>query len=176
MLFTDTKIPGAYVIDPERFADNRGFFARAWDSRDLQKKGLPTTLAQCNISYNRAAGTLRGMHYQLAPHAEIKIVRCTMGALYDVIVDLRKDSPAYKHWIGVELTADNRRMLYIPEGCAHGFITLADHTEAYYHVSTHFEPTAYRGVRYNDPAFSIQWPREVAVIAERDATYPDYKA
>ena len=175
MLCSDTKIKGAYVIDPERFPDHRGFFARAWDRRDLEKKGLSTALAQCNISYNKSAGTLRGMHYQLPPHAEIKVVRCTMGALYDVIVDLRKDSPSYRQWAGVELTAENRRMLYIPEGCAHGFITLVENTEAYYHVSAHYEPSAYRGVRYNDPAFGIEWPREVSVIAERDATYPDYK-
>jgi dTDP-4-dehydrorhamnose 3,5-epimerase len=163
------------VIDPERIADQRGFFARIWDRREFEARGLKTTLAQCNISYNGQRDTLRGMHYQAAPHAEAKLVRCTIGAIYDVIIDLRPGSPTLRQWVAVELSADNRRMLYIPEGFAHGFQTLTDQSEVFYQISEFYTPEAGRGVRWNDPAFGIEWPAaEQRILAERDATYADY--
>lgn len=175
MIFTEAPIPGAYVIDPERLEDERGFFARTWCQREFKAHGLNPGLAQCNISYNRRKGTLRGMHYQAVPHAEARLVRCTSGAIYDVIVDLRPDSVTFKRWFPVELTADNRRMLYIPEGLAHGFLTSRDDTEVFYQMSEFYTPGSARGVRWNDPAFGIEWPQEIQVIAERDRNYPDFE-
>ena len=175
MIFTEAPIPGAYVIDPERLEDERGFFARTWCQREFEAHGLNPGLAQCNISYNRRKGTLRGMHYQAVPHAEARLVRCTSGAIYDVIVDLRPDSVTFKRWFPVELTADNRRMLYIPEGLAHGFLTSRDDTEVFYQMSEFYTPGSARGVRWNDPAFGIEWPQEIQVIAERDRNYPDFE-
>ena len=175
MIFTAAPIPGAYVIDPERLEDERGFFARTWCQREFKAHGLNPGLAQCNISYNRRKGTLRGMHYQAVPHAEARLVRCTSGAIYDVIVDLRPDSVTFKRWFPVELTADNRRMLYIPEGLAHGFLTSRDDTEVFYQMSEFYTPGSARGVRWNDPAFGIEWPQEIQVIAERDRNYPDFE-
>jgi dTDP-4-dehydrorhamnose 3,5-epimerase len=173
-----TKLPGAFVIEPTRFEDERGFLARAWTAREFAAQGLAAPLAECNISYNRRKGTLRGMHFQHAPYAQAKLVRCTRGRIYDAIIDLRRDSPTYKQWIGVELTASNRRMLYVPEGFAHGFQTLEDETEVYYQMSAVYAPDASDGVRWNDPAFQIAWPdndgRE-RIIIERDQTYPDFK-
>jgi dTDP-4-dehydrorhamnose 3,5-epimerase len=175
MRFTETQLAGAYIIDPERIEDERGFFARTWDRHEFEAHGLNTNLAQCNISYNTRRGTLRGMHYQAAPHEETKLVRCTSGAIYDVIVDLRPASPTLRQWLAVELSAANRRMLYIPEGFAHGFQTLADHSEVFYQMAAFYAPGYARGVRWNDPAFGIVWPQaERRIIAERDAGYADY--
>lgn len=174
MIFTETRLKGSYIIEPEKREDERGFFARSWCQREFEQHGLVPCVVQANISYNRKQGTLRGMHYQMAPHAETKLVRCTRGALYDVIVDVRPDSPTYKQWIGVELTADNYKMLYVPEGFAHGFVTLADETEATYQVTQFYTPGAERGLRYNDPTFAIEWPVEVAVISGKDASWQDF--
>ena len=174
MIFIETQLAGAYIIDVERYEDERGFFARTWSVEELAEHGLETALAQCSISYNHQAGTLRGMHYQAELYAEVKLVRCTAGAIYDAIIDLRRDSPTWKQWVAVELTAENRRMLYIPKGFAHGFQTLSEGSEVFYQISASYEPSAGRGVRWNDPAFSIEWPLPISVIAQRDATYPDY--
>jgi dTDP-4-dehydrorhamnose 3,5-epimerase len=174
--FHKTELDGAYIIELEKIQDNRGFFARTWCQKELDEHGLAAKVAQANVSYNATAGTLRGMHYQVAPYEETKLIRCTRGSLYDVIVDLRPDSPTYKKWLGVELTADNYKMLYVPAQFAHGFITLEDNTEAIYFVSEFYTPGAEGGLRWNDPAFAIDWPREPAVISDKDANWPDYKA
>ncbi|RJQ42903.1 MAG: dTDP-4-dehydrorhamnose 3,5-epimerase [Nitrospiraceae bacterium] len=174
MIFKETRLKGAFIIEPERFDDERGFFARTWCRNEFGKHGLNTSLVQCNISFNKKSGTLRGMHFQSAPHPEIKLVRCTRGAVYDVIIDLRQDSETYKQWLSVELTEDNRAMLYIPEGFAHGFLTLGDNTELFYQMSEFYHPECAGGVRWNDPAFSVQWPAEVRVISGRDRDYPDF--
>src|SRR6478735_6768314 len=158
VILTATALPGAFIIDVERHQDERGFFARTWSGEEFRAHGLSDQLTQCSLSFNHRKGTLRGMHYQAAPHGEIKLVRCTAGAIYDVIVDLRPDSPAFRHWVGVELTADNRRMLYIPDGCAHGFQTLQPASEVFYQITGPYVPDAGRGVRWNDPAFGIDWP------------------
>jgi dTDP-4-dehydrorhamnose 3,5-epimerase len=175
MIFNETAVAGAYTIDLERFEDERGFFARAWGALDFGAQGLASRLAHISLSVNRHAGTLRGMHYQSMPHAEVKIVRCTRGAIYDVAVDLRRESPTYLKWTGVELTPANGRMLYIPEGCAHGFLTLADESEMLYLISAEYSPAHARGVRWDDPSFGIRWPGEVRVINDRDRGYPDYQ-
>lgn len=176
MIFTETPLQGAYIIDPERLADERGFFARTWCQREFEEHGLNPRLVQCNISYSQKKGTLRGLHYQVAPHAEDKLVRCTAGAITDVIVDLRADSNTYKRWFAVDLSSDNRRMLYLPEGLAHGFLTLTEDVEVFYQMSDYYSPDCARGVRWNDPAFSIRWPIDVAKISERDRTYPDFSS
>ena len=174
MRFAATPIPGAWVIEPEEQADERGFFARVFCSEEFARHGLNPKLAQCSISFNKARGTLRGMHWQDKPHEEAKLVRCTQGAIFDVALDLRHGSPAYLKWHGVELTANNRRMLYIPEGCAHGFLSLADNTEVHYHISEFHHPECARGVRFDDPAFGIAWPESVRVISARDRGYSDF--
>lgn len=160
-----------YLIEPEPVSDERGFFARTWCKNKFAAKGLNPNLVQCNISYNKVRGTLRGMHYQKAPHAEAKLVRCTQGAVYDVIIDLRTESKTFKQWFGVELTAENRKALYVPEGFAHGFITLKDDTEVLYQMSEFFHAECATGVRWNDPVFAIQWPINPKVISERDLVY-----
>ena len=175
MIFTETGIGGAWLIEVERLEDERGFFARTWDGTEFEAHGLNPDLAQCSISYNRARGTLRGLHYQSAPHEEAKLVRCTAGAIFDVVVDLRAESPTFRGWFGTELSAEKRNALYIPEGCAHGFLTLTDDSEVSYLISEPYAPGAGRGVRWDDPAFGIRWPAEVVVINERDATYPDFR-
>jgi dTDP-4-dehydrorhamnose 3,5-epimerase len=176
MIFTETELRGAYVIDLDRREDERGFFARAWCADELAARGLSARIAQCNVSYNGSEGTLRGMHYQAAPHGEVKLVRCTRGAIYDVIVDLRRDSTTYKHWTGVTLSAENRRALYVPEGFAHGYQTLEAGTETFYFVSEFYAPEAERGVRWDDPAFAIRWPdTERRTISEKDRSWPDYE-
>ena len=175
MKFQETKLKGAFIIDIERLEDDRGFFARAWCKNEMEAHGCSADLKQANLSLSSKKGTLRGMHYQISPYEESKLVRCTCGALYDVIVDLRKDSPTYKEWIGVELTADNRRMLYVPEGFGHGFVTLEDDTEAFYLVTEFYTPGAEQGIRYNDPALGIEWPVDVEVISEKDASWPDFQ-
>lgn len=176
MLFTETILKGAYLIEPEKLEDERGFFARSFCVSEFEKHGLNPRLVQCNISYNIKKGTLRGMHYQKAPYAEAKLVRCTRGAIYDVIVDLRPDSPCFKMNVGIRLDESNRIMLYIPEGFAHGFITLEDDSEVFYQMSEFYSPQHAAGFRWNDPFFSIQWPIEAAVISERDKTYPDFES
>jgi|SRR5215217_4304745 len=174
MIFTETKLQGAFVIEPERLEDERGFFARTWDREEFEAHGLNPHLAQCSISFNKWKGTLRGMHYQAAPHEEAKLVRCTRGAIYDVILDLRPSSPTYKRWVAVELKAKTHRMLYVPEGFAHGFQTLKDESEVFYQISEFYHPESGRGVRWDDPAFDIRWPEGRSVISHRDAGYPDY--
>ena len=176
MRFEATKIPGVVVVEPDLLGDERGFFARVWCRRDFADHGLRAELAQCSLSWNRRKGTLRGMHLQLAPHAEAKLVRVTRGAVFDVAVDLRPDSPTFRRWFGCELTEANRRMLYIAEGLAHGFLTLAEGTEVVYQISEFHHPEAARGVRWDDPAFAIDWPGRPVVISERDRSYPDFEA
>lgn len=175
MRFSPTNLAGAYVIEPEPTSDDRGFFARTWCRNEFLGNGLNPSLVQCNISYNLSRGTLRGMHYQKMPYAEAKLVRCTQGAIYDVIIDLRDYSDTFMQWFGVELTGENRKALYVPEGFAHGFITLYDKTEVLYQMSEFFHAESAAGVRWNDPAFSITWPIEVKVISERDQNYQDFK-
>jgi dTDP-4-dehydrorhamnose 3,5-epimerase len=172
---TATEISGAFVVEPEPLADDRGFFARQWCSRELAAHGLVAALAQVSLSFNARRGTLRGLHYAVAPHAETKLVSCVRGAIFDVIVDLRPGAGRCR-WLGVELSAANRRMLYVPEGVAHGFLTREDASEVQYFISTHFDAGAARGVRYDDPAFGIRWPAAPQVISPRDAGYPDLPA
>jgi len=174
MIFTETKLAGAFVIEPERFEDERGFFARSWSEKEFAERGLSSRVAECNISFNKRKGTLRGMHLQLAPHAQVKIVRCTAGAIFDCIVDLRPQSPTFKQWVGVELSARNRWMLYVPEEFAHGFQTLEDETEVFYQMSEFYAPESATGVRWNDPAFNNEWPLKVEIINSRDASYEDF--
>lgn len=175
MKFSETRLAGVYIVEPEQLADERGFFARTWCKQEFASHGLNSELVQCSISFNNVGGTLRGMHYQQAPYAEDKLVRCTMGAIYDVALDLRKESPTYKQWVGVELSSDNRRMLYIPVGVAHGFQTLVDSTEVFYQMSQFYRAGSGAGVRWNDPAFGIEWPDVTArILSERDSLYPDF--
>jgi dTDP-4-dehydrorhamnose 3,5-epimerase len=171
MIFQETPLPGAFVIEPERFEDECGSVARTWCRREFAERGLSAELVQCNTSFNTKKGTLRGMHFQVAPHAEIKLVCCTRGAIYDVIIDLRPDSPAYRRWVAIELTTENLRQLYVPEGFAHGFQTLVDGSEVFYQMSEFYHPESARGVRWDDPAFGITWPLPVSVISPRDRAY-----
>lgn len=175
MIFHETNMPGVLEIHLDPRADERGFFARSWCQNEFEAHGLNPRIAQCNVSFNARKGTLRGLHDQMAPYAEAKLVRCTAGAIYDVVVDLRPQSPTFKRWIAATLTAANRHMLYVPEGCAHGFLTLEDATEVFYQMSEFYHPELSRGVRWNDPAFQIVWPEKVEVISERDRTYPDFE-
>ncbi len=175
MRFRETRIEGAFVIEPERFEDERGFFARTFCAKEFAERGLDPRVSQANVSYNERRGTLRGMHFQRPPHAEAKVVRCTRGAVHDVIVDIRPESPTYLAHFAVRLDEDNRTMLYVPQGCAHGYLTLADQTEVAYMMSEAYSPAHGAGVRYDDPAFGIDWPEPVRVILERDRTYPDFR-
>ncbi len=174
MIFTETRLKGAYLVDLAKREDHRGFFARAWCTQEYEVHGLNPNVAQSNIGFSEKCGTLRGMHYQAAPYQEAKLVRCTMGAIYDVMIDLRCDSPTYRQWLGVELTALNHQMLYIPEGCAHGYLTLTDNTEVVYQTSQFYAPDYARGVRYDDPTFGISWPMTVRVISKGDQNWPLY--
>jgi dTDP-4-dehydrorhamnose 3,5-epimerase len=176
MTFTETPLEGAWIIDIARIEDERGFFARTWSPDEFAARGLDPTLAQCNVAWNHRRGTIRGMHFQRAPMEEVKIVRCTRGAILDTIIDLRPGSPTYCQWISVELTEDNRRMLYIPFGFAHGYQTLVDGVETYYHVSAAYSPEHASGVRWNDPRFGLRWPLEPTVISARDRDWPDFDA
>jgi dTDP-4-dehydrorhamnose 3,5-epimerase len=175
VIFRETSVAGAWIVEPERHADERGFFARTWCAAEFARHGLSPRLVQASVSYNRRRGTLRGLHYQLAPHAEAKLVRCIRGAIYDVAVDLRPESPTFRRHVAVVLDADNRLALYVPEGCAHGFQTLADDTEVLYQMSAVYAPQAARGVRWDDPAFAIPWPPADRIIAERGRRYPDFR-
>lgn len=172
MIFTETKLKGAFILDLELREDNRGAFARTFCMNEFEAHGLKPTVAQCNLSYNYKAGTMRGMHYQVAPACETKLVRCTKGAIYDVIIDMRPESPTYMQHIGVELTADNHRALYVPEMFAHGYLALTDGAEVAYQVGEFYTPGYERGLRYDDPAFGIEWPMAVTVISDKDAAWP----
>jgi dTDP-4-dehydrorhamnose 3,5-epimerase len=174
MKFQETRLPGVFEIFLDPLSDDRGFFARSWCQREFESHGLNPRLVQCNVSFNAREATLRGLHHQAEPFAEAKLVRCTSGAIYDVAVDLRPESPAYLQWIGVTLTAAKRNTLYIPEGFAHGFLTLQDNTEVFYQMSEFYDPESARGVRWNDPAFKIDWPSAPKVISNRDRDYPDF--
>jgi dTDP-4-dehydrorhamnose 3,5-epimerase len=175
MIFKETRLKDAYVIEIERHADARGFFGRSWCQREFEKHGLNPRLVQCNISFNARKGTLRGMHYQAKPFEEAKLIRCTMGSLYDVIIDLRAGSPSFKQHVGVVLTPHDRNMLYVPEGFAHGFLSLEDNTEVFYQMSEFYSADHSRGFRCDDPAFGIEWPSDILVISDRDRTYPDFR-
>jgi len=174
MLFYEVKLPGVFEIQVEPRVDERGFFARLWCQKEFEAKGLNPKLVQCSVSVNTSKGTLRGMHFQAHPYEETKLVRCSKGAIYDVVLDLRPSSPRFREWFAAVLTADNRKAVYIPEGCAHGFMTLEDDTEVLYQITEFYHAESARGVRWNDPAFEITWPGAVEVISERDRTYPDF--
>lgn len=174
MIFTETPLSGAFTVDLELRRDDRGFFARAWCQDEFERRGLSTRIVQCNTSYNNRTGTVRGLHFQRPPQAEVKLVRCTRGAIWDVIVDLRPESTTYTRWFGAELTADNRRMLYVPENFAHGYITLEPETETFYQVSEFYSPDHEAGIRWDDPAIGITWPIEPVVVSAKDAGHPDF--
>ena len=176
MKFTETDIPGAFIVNHEPIYDDRGFFARSFCLNEFQNHGIEFKPVQANTGYSKKKGTLRGMHYQAGKHAESKFIRCIRGAIYDVIIDLREESETFMKWFGVELSAENRTMLFLPEGCAHGYQTLADHTEVYYMVSTFYEPGAEKGIRWNDPAFNIEWQKtKELIISDKDRTWPGFE-
>ena len=175
MNFHETSLPGVYVIEPKRLSDERGFFARTFCTEDFAVRGLDARVVQSSISFNPTRGTLRGMHYQAEPHGENKIIRCTMGAIWDCLIDLRPGSPTYKQWTAETLTAENRRLFYVPEGVAHGFLTLEPNSEVFYEISTIYVPDAGRGVRWDDPAFGIEWPDRPQLMSDRDRSYPDFE-
>jgi len=176
MIFRETALPGTFIIEMEPIRDNRGFFARAWCQREFEAHGLVTHFVQANVTFSPQRGTLRGLHFQIAPHQEIKLVRCTWGAIYDVIVDLRPESPTRGQWLGTEMTAESRKMLYIPAGFAHGYQTLANDTEVYYQVAQFYAPEYEQGIRWNDPAFNIEWPiKNPVVLSEKDMSWPDFR-
>lgn len=175
MIVAETRLAGAYTIDLEPIADERGFFARQWCEQELADAGLTTAVSQASVAYNHLPGTLRGMHWQVAPHAEVKLVRCVRGAVHDVIVDLRPESSTFAEWIAVELTEDNRRTLYVPEGFAHGYLTLEDGSEVWYQMSAPYAPDAARGFRYDDARFGIAWPAAgELVVSDRDLAWPPF--
>lgn len=174
MIFTETKLKGSFIIEIEKNIDERGFFSRIWCANEMNKHGLSTEICQANISSNKIKGTLRGMHYQVAPYQETKIVQCVRGAIFDVIIDLRKDSLTYHQWFGVELSHDNHKMLYIPEDFSHGFITLTDNCDVSYLMSQFYHPNSVAGIRWNDPSFNIKWPIEPRVVSEKDKSYPNH--
>ncbi len=175
MKFTETPLGGAYLVEPEPHRDERGFFARTWCRSEFESQGLNPNLAQCSVSFNSRRGTLRGLHYQAAPHEEAKLVRCVRGSIYDLIVDVRPGSPTFKRWFAAELSAANMRMLYVPEGFAHGFQTLEDDTEVFYQISEFYRPEASRGIRWDDPAFDFRWPAAERTMSERDRLFPDFE-
>ena len=174
MIFTETRLKGVFIVEMEKLEDERGFFARTFCQKEFKAHGLTPKVVQCNISFNKRRGTLRGMHYQVAPHEEAKLVRCTRGAIYDVVIDLNPQSPTFKQWIGAELTEENRRLFYVPRGFAHGFQTLEDSTEVFYQMSEFYHPECVRGVRWNDAAVGIDWPHCERIISARDQQYPDF--
>ena len=172
MRFHPTRVHGAFVLEQHRIQDHRGFFARQWCEGELAAQGLSARIAQINVQVSKAAGTLRGMHYQQVPHAEVKVASCQRGAAFDVVVDLRRESSSYRQWFGLEISGENGLSLYVPEGCAHGYVTLETDTELMYFTSKPYAPTAARGVRYDDPAFAIAWPAKVEVISKADLSWP----
>jgi len=174
MLFQKTPLAGCYVIEPQRIQDHRGFFTRVWCRKELEEQGLKAEVLQSNVGFSLRKGTLRGLHFQRPPHAEVKIVRCTRGAMFDVVVDLRPRSVTHGQWFGIELTEENGKMIYVPEGFAQGYVTLVDNTEMNYHTSKMFDRESATGVRFDDPAFGIQWPIDCAVISDQDRSWPDY--
>jgi len=174
MNFSTTKIAGVFEIHIESHCDDRGFFARTWCQKEFEAQGLNASLVQCSVSFNAHKGTLRGMHYQVAPYAEAKLVRCVRGSVYDVVVDLRLGSSTFKQWVAGVLSAEKHNMFYVPEGCAHGFLTLEDKTEVFYQMSEFYNVESARGVRWDDPAFRITWPADIKIISERDRTYPNF--
>lgn len=174
MIFMETKLPGAWLIEIKKIGDDRGYFGRAWCRRELEEMGLNADIQQINTSFSPHKGTLRGLHYQKAPHQEVKIIRCTQGRIYDVVVDLRPASPTYCQWVGYELSEENGRMLYVPEGCATGFLTLEDNCSMYYPTTAFYAPDAAAGVRYNDSAFGIDWPGQPSVISDADRNWPEF--
>lgn len=177
MIFTETKLKGAFLIDFEKREDSRGFFARAFCEKEFAAKGLETRIVQANASFNHKKGTLRGMHRQIDPYQEVKIIRCTRGAILDVIIDLRPQSPTFKQWIAVELTEDNHKTLYVPKDFGHGYLTLRDKSEVIYFVTQFYQPNSESGLRWNDPAFGIEWPKDVPIvdITDKDRNWPDFK-
>ncbi|MDA8090753.1 MAG: dTDP-4-dehydrorhamnose 3,5-epimerase [Nitrospiraceae bacterium] len=174
MTFLKTKLKDAFIVEPDQLTDERGFFARSWCQREFEALGVNKKPVQSNISFNKKRGTLRGLHYQEDPFGEVKLVRCTMGGIYDVIIDLRPSSETYLQWISVELTEKNRRLLFVPEGFAHGFMTLRDNTEVFYQMSQYYMPEYARGVRWDDPLFELKWPMNISLISDKDARYPDF--
>lgn len=176
MIFKETSLAGVVEVHLDPRSDERGFFARSWCEKEFASHGLNPRLAQCNVSFNPRKGTLRGIHYQDEPLREAKLVRCTQGAIYDVAVDLRPQSTTFRHWVAVILSAENRHMLYIPEGCGHGLLTLTDNAEVFYQMSEFYHPELARGVRFDDPAFEIEWPEKIEVISERDRTCPNFES
>ena len=174
MLFTETKLKGAFLIEIKKIEDDRGFFGRSWCSREFEEHGLNADICQINTSLTLKKGTIRGMHYQVDPYQETKFIRCTRGSIYDVIVDLRTDSPIFLQWIGHELSEDNYRMVYVPENFAHGFLSLKNNSEIYYPVTQFYTPGAERGIRWNDPALNIRWPIDVEIVSEKDRAHPDF--
>ncbi len=174
MIFKETNLKGAFIIEIEKKVDNRGFFARTWCRKEFEAYDLNLQLFQANVSFSKRKGTLRGMHYQVAPYEESKLVRCTSGAIFDVIIDLRPDSPTYRQWLGMELTSENYKMLFVPKNFAHGFQTLKDNTEVIYQVSQFYSPESERGIRYNDPTFGIKWPIDAQVVSDKDKNCSNY--
>ncbi|MEO0616127.1 MAG: dTDP-4-dehydrorhamnose 3,5-epimerase [Pseudomonadota bacterium] len=174
MLFTPTAVAGAMILEVKRIGDDRGYFGRLWCEREMADQGLVSVIRQSNVGFSPRKGTLRGLHYQRAPHQEVKIVRCTRGRVFDVVVDLRPDSPTYCTWHGEMLTPENGKMLYVPEGCATGYLTLEDDSEIYYNTSEFYAPDAATGVRWDDPAFAIDWPEQPTVLSDNDVAWPDY--
>lgn len=176
MIFKETKLAGVYVIEMKRFDDARGFFANTFLSDEFKKYGLPTEFSQCSVSYNNRKGTLRGMHHQVAPHTQAKLIRCTLGAVYDVVLDLRKDSKTFGQWIGKELSQENRRAIFIPPGLAHGFQTVSEPSEIFYQITGAYAPEFERAVRWNDPSFNIKWPIVPPLLSEKDSKIADYQS
>lgn len=175
MIFTETKLSGSFTVEPEKIEDQRGFFARSWDQEIFEKRGLNTRILQCNISFNKRKGTLRGMHFQISPYEEAKLIRCTKGRAFEVMIDLRPNSKTFKQWLGIELSEDNYKMLYVPEGFALGFQTLDDNTELFYQMSQTYMPEYARGIRWDDEDFRISWPMKPTVISEKDLSYKSFR-
>jgi dTDP-4-dehydrorhamnose 3,5-epimerase len=175
MKFQETKLAGSYIIEPEKLSDDRGFFARVWDQKIFDEIGLNPNIFQCNVSLTKKKGSIRGMHYQIHPYEETKLVRCTQGSIFDVIIDLRPDSKTYQQWEGFELSSENHKMLFVPEGFAHGFQTLVDNVEIFYQVSEFYTPNAEQGIRWNDDEFNIVWPLTPTVLSEKDSSWPNYE-
>jgi len=174
MIFTETKLKGAYLVEIKKLEDERGFFGRAWCQQEFEEVGLNAQVKQINTSYSVHQGTIRGMHYQIDPYQETKFIRCTKGSVYDVIIDLRPDSPTFMQWVGHELSAENCRMVYVPENFAHGIVSLEDHSEIYYPVTEFYTPGSERGIRYDDPAFNIDWPVKISQVSDKDRNHPDF--